>query len=212
MAEVIEAFTSLNTRRERVAILHAILEDLDSYEVRLVTSRLQERAFHYDIIGSTETPFEILLAIFAYLDPVTPFRLQRVSKRWQQVLSSPQLLDASLSLWYSKRDHPLAGEILGQTPDEIRKLKLEHIGRFRRGEPSSTGRIRLTVDEDGFNPNNAARGVCLHRDYLAYHYLRTAYLVHLPSGEMYRFGYQNRQSIDKVYLNDNFLIFAGFNR
>lgn len=221
MGDLVETFRSLKGCGSRVAALNAMYDALDHREMRLLAEISPGFAlpdFRFDIIGSTSLPFELLLMVFSHLDPVAPFRLQRVSKRWHQVLSAPQLLDASLALWYSPNDTPLVGEALGygRSEDEIRKFKLKHIGRFRTGRPSSTATLNYptTWPRDRYGATGlgmfliyrhfAARLNCEDEN-------RVVSLIHLRSGKVQVFGFASRSKIATFNMGEGYLVFAATN-
>jgi hypothetical protein len=221
MGDPVEAFKSLKGRESRVAALNAMYDTLDHYEMRLlaeISPGFVFPDFGFDIIGSTSLPFELLLMVFSHLDPVAPFRLQRVSKQWHQVLSAPQLLDASLALWYSPNDTPLVGEApdSDRTEEEIRKLKLEHIGRFRTGRPSSIATFNYPTT---WPRNMSARGGLgifrIYRNFMARlnseDENRGVSLIHLPSGKIQVFGFASRNKIITFNMGDGHLAFASAN-
>lgn len=131
-ADIVEAFKRISSNGSRTAALDGIIAALSPYEWREALNKLQERAFFLDIVASV--PSEIVIHVFSYLDILTPFRLQRVSRRWQVILTSPEILQALLNTWYSKRDRQLEGEstLKGQEY-AICKLKADHLHRFRSG-------------------------------------------------------------------------------
>lgn len=218
----VEAFKSLKSRETRVTALNMMYHALDKYERRMLVERFAEGFvqpdFKYDIIGSSSLPFELLVMIFSYLDPVAPFRLQRVSKRWHQVLGAPQLLDASLALWCSPYDTPLVGQApeYGRTEDEIRKLKLEHIGRFRTGRPSSIAKFTWPTTWGGMGLGVLGLEMFrIYRNYIARlsseDANRSVSLIHLPSGKTRSFGFATRHRIKTFNFGNGYLVFASMN-
>ncbi|KAF2761045.1 hypothetical protein EJ05DRAFT_250925 [Pseudovirgaria hyperparasitica] len=139
--------------RQKVVDLHSFVDGLTSYQIRDLVDILKcdRFRFHRDIIG--DLPVELVIMIFSYLDPIAPFLYQRVSKRWYCVLSSAQVLDASLSLWYSPDDPPLFGETMGLHETKKMELyaRLEHIQRFRTGWHASSMIIDTVMLNKGQN-------------------------------------------------------------
>lgn len=209
----VEAFESLKGRQNRLSTLHAILDNLDKHERRAMADRFNRMGVRYltedlrfDVVGSPSLPLELLLMIFSYLDPVAPFLLQRVSKRWRQVLRDPTVLDASLALWYSPNDMALAGQApeRARSEEAIRKLKLEHIGRFRTGRPSSIAEVILPTE--WVRPGT----IQSYRSFLAcFDYEddpRFISVIHLPSAKVRRFGFSSRSQINCFTMGDDYLV------
>lgn len=73
---LIAAWRHLPTAESREKALEALLQEIDPYEWRHVHAITSQRSFQTDIIG--RLPIELVIHIFAYLDPSTPYLLQRV--------------------------------------------------------------------------------------------------------------------------------------
>ncbi|KAL4812611.1 hypothetical protein BDW67DRAFT_169828 [Aspergillus spinulosporus] len=84
--EIIIRFKQLNTASARRTVYHQIMDQLDPHEWRDVQKRINQRTFQKDILGSL--PLEVAVQIIQYLDVNDVHLLQRVSRRWHEVLSS----------------------------------------------------------------------------------------------------------------------------
>ncbi|KAL3436323.1 hypothetical protein BDV09DRAFT_165391 [Aspergillus tetrazonus] len=84
--EIIIRFKQLNTASARRTVYQQIIDQLNPHEWRDVQKRVNQRTFQKDILGSL--PIEIAVQIIQYLDVNDVHLLQRVSRRWHEVLSS----------------------------------------------------------------------------------------------------------------------------
>ncbi|KAL4746244.1 hypothetical protein BDW72DRAFT_210594 [Aspergillus terricola var. indicus] len=84
--EIIIRFKQLNTASARRTVYHQIIDQLDPHEWREVQKRINQRTFQKDILGSL--PLEVAVQIIQYFDVNDVHLLQRVSRRWLEVLSS----------------------------------------------------------------------------------------------------------------------------
>ncbi|KAL1963281.1 hypothetical protein VTN77DRAFT_8504 [Rasamsonia byssochlamydoides] len=96
-ASIVEAFETLKTVQARRAVYHGILDQLHLDEWRDVSIRAKKISFQRDILGSL--PLEIVAQIVKYLDLWDILRFQRVSKRWQELLSSTVIYSAALKAY-----------------------------------------------------------------------------------------------------------------
>ncbi|KAL4734958.1 hypothetical protein BDV11DRAFT_208912 [Aspergillus similis] len=84
--EIIIRFKQLNTASARRTVYHQIIDQLDPHEWRDVQRRINQRTFQKDILGSL--PLEVSVQIIQYFDINDVHLLQRVSRKWHEVLSS----------------------------------------------------------------------------------------------------------------------------
>ena len=124
------ALAKLDTPEKQRKALYGLLEKLSRSQVRELSGLLNRIDFDCDIVGNL--PVEITIMIFQHLQFHQVFQARRVSRKWMQVLSSPDILDPLLQQW----------ELMGETslripenlsPQSIRSLKAEHIDAYRTG-------------------------------------------------------------------------------
>ncbi|KAL2000837.1 hypothetical protein VTN02DRAFT_2576 [Thermoascus thermophilus] len=84
---IIASFKALKGKEARRAAYHGILDQLLPDEWREVRERVDVRSFKYDILGSL--PLELIARICEFLDLREIISLQRVSRCWNRLLSSP---------------------------------------------------------------------------------------------------------------------------
>lgn len=121
----ISAFSALPTPAARRHALAALVGHFSADDWRHMHALVRAKSFHFDIIGAL--PPELVFHVFSFLDPSSPFRLQRVSRRWQALLSTTDALKPSLKAWH---DGTLTFE--GATYTECLQ-EAQSIHRFRTG-------------------------------------------------------------------------------
>ncbi|KAF2712231.1 hypothetical protein K504DRAFT_464309 [Pleomassaria siparia CBS 279.74] len=151
---IVHAFKRLGSSRARQQALAALVSELDPYDHRYLKAKLDSKDFRFDIVGSL--PLELVATIFAYLDTSTPYRLQCVSKLWQNKLCSTHVLKSSLNEWDGKTN---------AARDEyavcLREAKAIH--RFRMGIP-------VKHVETSWPSASCAAGVFTITDVLVHHH------------------------------------------
>lgn len=114
--------------------IQRLLKSLPKSHVREIVGHVRSLYLNFDIIGNL--PIEILGLIFQHLELYQAFQLRRVSKRWQQILSAPDLIENLLQPWDA------LGKVHLRMPPDISveaalALKAEHVDAFRTGNPFS---------------------------------------------------------------------------
>ncbi|KAI4235964.1 MAG: hypothetical protein LQ349_002839 [Xanthoria aureola] len=127
-------FKKLKGTDERGEFIQRLLKSLPGKHVREIVGHVQSLYLYFDIIGNL--PIEILGLIFQHLELYQAFQLRRVSKRWQQILSAPDLIENLLHPWDA------LGKVHLRMPPDISveaalALKAEHVDAFRTGNPFS---------------------------------------------------------------------------
>ncbi|KAL3475321.1 hypothetical protein BJX99DRAFT_230061 [Aspergillus californicus] len=84
--EIVTRFKLLYNNSARHITYHLILDQLNPYEWRDVKERINQRSFQKDILGAL--PLEIVVQIIQLLALCDLHILRRVSRRWNDVLSS----------------------------------------------------------------------------------------------------------------------------
>ncbi|CDM26815.1 hypothetical protein DTO013E5_6990 [Penicillium roqueforti] len=130
---ILEGFVALRDRSSRREVLNAILDTLDSYEIREVKSRLEPVTFQLDLLG--KLPIELVAMLVEYLDLADLVILQRVSKRWRELLSSTIVFTTAVR-------HHMGENIIksGSTPIGFGALVKKRI-RAERGIPAVVATI-----------------------------------------------------------------------
>jgi hypothetical protein len=125
---LIAAFRDLSTNESRLKGIKALIRELTSQELRETQRLTAALTFQIDIVG--QLPVELVAQVFSYLDTSTPYRLQRVCRKWHHVLQSPDVLTKSLVSWYG--DTPQ----IQQADYSLCRLKARSVHRFRYGVPT----------------------------------------------------------------------------
>ncbi|KAL4902857.1 hypothetical protein BDW74DRAFT_58692 [Aspergillus multicolor] len=130
--EIITRFQQLDTNSARRIVYHQIIDQLGPHEWRDVKKRINERSFQKDILGSL--PLEVALQIIQYLGISDVLVQRRVSRRWNDVLSSK----AACSILY--------GQYTGSTLDDNFKATFarysEHRLRLEKGLPFAQTQVK----------------------------------------------------------------------
>ncbi|KAL4965374.1 F-box domain protein [Aspergillus stella-maris] len=127
--DIITRFKELDTTTSaRRIAYHQIIDQLDPYEWRDVTRRMNARSFSKDILGAL--PLEIAVEIVQYLDLAELYALRRVSRRWHEILSSK----AACSVLYRKYTGCILGDDFENTFARFSKRRL----RLEQGKPSAS--------------------------------------------------------------------------
>ncbi|KAL8647278.1 MAG: hypothetical protein Q9226_006498 [Calogaya cf. arnoldii] len=126
-------FRNLKRPDGRSTLIQGLLKLPGDYDLEIV-GHPQSVHPHFDIIGNL--PIEIVGLIFQHLELYQAFQLQRVSKRWQEILSAPDLIEDLLRPWDA------LGEVHLRMPPDTSAgaalaLKAEHVDAFRTGNPFS---------------------------------------------------------------------------
>lgn len=124
---LIAAFRHLHTNESRLKAIEALVHELTAQEWRQLQRLTAARTFQVDITG--QLPLELVAQVFAHLDTSTPYRLQRVCRKWHHILQSPDVLTKSLILWYG--DTPQ----IQQADYSFCRLKARSVHGFRNGIP-----------------------------------------------------------------------------
>lgn len=109
--------------------------------------------FHCDIV--TKVPFEISEMILHYLPLCLVFQAQRVSRRWREILSSPEIVTTLLRSWYPDSDIP-SGVPDGLSAREAASLNAEHVVAYKRGNAFSMKTCAFDSSTDGLNADLVA--------------------------------------------------------
>ncbi|KAF2814073.1 uncharacterized protein BDZ99DRAFT_410387 [Mytilinidion resinicola] len=203
------AFRRLPSSTARAAALDALINELNHTEWRQLLAKLGSETFCVDIVGSL--PVEIVIQIFGYLEISTPFQLQRVSRRWQTVLSSPDVLRGLLCLQGFNIALPTGLPLLGESPDvshdylHCRKTA-EVVHRFQTGAFAKSLIVGLppgvdcSVTYSSFEDNIA---------WPAYDNCAVT-VLNLPSGKSLSLTGEAREKIALVALSDQLVAFFTF--
>ncbi|KAJ5225173.1 hypothetical protein N7468_006398 [Penicillium chermesinum] len=121
-------------RTERRAVIHGILDGLDSSEWMSVKARTRERSY-CDILG--KLPIELVALVAGNLPLVDIIKNQRVSRRWRQILSSAEVKAAAIKAAFDP----------GEITVDLNKLIRQRV-RIERGDPVSRSRCRIMPPAD----------------------------------------------------------------
>lgn len=128
----IDAFRRMHVH-EREQALKALTAELSPHEWRALHATTSSRTFQFDVIGNL--PVELVAQVFSHVDVAAPYRLQSVSRRWNNTLKSLHILKASLNQWYQ-------GTVDFQDADyALCQKKACKINAFRTGKPRKVYKI-----------------------------------------------------------------------
>jgi hypothetical protein len=194
---LIAAFRQLHTNDSRLNAIEALAQELTSHEWRRLKEIAAARTFQIDIVG--QLPLELVAQVFAHLDTSTPYRLQRVSRKWRHVLQSPEVLTDSLVSWYSYTPQLLRADY------SLCKLKAEAIHGFRYGSPKHHCRINI---------EHSHGQMILKEDTLAFTIggqndttARTLHLFNIDTWRLHSLNGHARERISQIFISDDI---AGF--
>ncbi|KAL4956202.1 hypothetical protein BDW69DRAFT_159085 [Aspergillus filifer] len=193
--DIITRFKELDatTSARRIAY-QQIIDQLDPYEWRDVTRRMNERSFSKDILGAL--PLEIAVEIVQYLDLAGSYVLRRVSKRWHEILSSK----AACSVLYREYTGCILDDDFESTFARFLKRRL----RLEEGTPSAS----LWVDFSELSREEKGSLDCMNGRYAWLTDNDTALVVWTPgTGKKQRFCTEHRRQILRFCLS-NYLVVA----
>ncbi len=189
------AFAKLDTPDKQRKALSGLFERLSRYQIRDSLDLLNSTDLSYDIVGNL--PVEVNIMIFQYLELYEVFQARRVSQKWMQMLSSPDLLDALLQQWESMGETPLRMPE-GTTPQPVTSLKAEHIDAYRTGLAFSKMAYKWDV------PPTVAPGAIVYTNgILAWigHMRREVLVLYLETGAKYTYVPQNRELLARITVS-----------
>lgn len=179
--------------------IQSLLKSLPRNHVREIVGHARSVDLHFDIIGNL--PIEILGLIFQHLELYHAFQLHRVSKRWQKILSAPDLIENLLRPWDA-----LGKAHLRMPPntsvEAALALKAEHVDAFRTGNPFSMAQGEWEVAAwNGSYPLN----VSYSHGRLAWldHSHRTLHIRNLEDGQEISCTPPDRARVDLLVLSSD---------
>lgn len=194
MRELIQTFHALPKGPGRREFLTSLIGTLSSHEWRFLQGHLNSRSFKFDILS--HVPTEIAHQIILSLPPLDVVLLQRVSKRWREILSSSELCRLLLNA------HFRPSQIILSKSEWTRffysKLACRHALEY--GRPYSRATYPFVRDSQIRHTRTAVDyldgRLCWSQDYGA------VYLLDLRTGEQrLLFNETNRESFDVVKLS-----------
>ncbi|EQL33541.1 hypothetical protein BDFG_04470 [Blastomyces dermatitidis ATCC 26199] len=96
--------TALPTTHTHRQLLQSLVQQLSNEDCHIVSSLIHAR-LHVDILGCL--PLELAAGIASYLAPWDIFRYRSVSKRWNEVLSSPSVCSSSFYTYFPEQQQLL---------------------------------------------------------------------------------------------------------
>ncbi|KAJ5580093.1 uncharacterized protein N7459_006078 [Penicillium hispanicum] len=170
---------------------HGILDQLRPDEWREVKYRTADKTFQCDLLG--KLPLEIVALIAEHMDLADVVLLQRVSRRWQRVLSSPPVLGVAVRA-VSGKEVPVSGF----TSAIKKRLRME------RGQP--TAKVSLP------SPLSAVHDTLMNLRGVGYSDGIYAWLegsdgrtsitlLHLWSGRLTRLTTENREQLAELRIS-----------
>jgi hypothetical protein len=140
--DFLDAFRRLQVH-ERGQALQILTKELSPYEWRALHATTSSRTFQFDVVGGL--PLELVAQIFSHVDSATPYRLQSVSRRWNDTLRSLHILKASLNQWYQGTAN------LQDADYTLCEKNARKIHAFRTGKPSYIYKITANYGIYGLN-------------------------------------------------------------
>lgn len=89
-------------------------------------------------------PLELVIEVFRYLEPNAPVILQRVSKAWQSLLITHEVLSIHTKDWYNG-DKALVGQPRSTDALSIVQRKTEAMLRFMNGKPVTVLELKINL-------------------------------------------------------------------
>ncbi|CAI7662123.1 unnamed protein product [Penicillium glandicola] len=197
---ILEGFMALRDNPSRRAVLDGIIDNLSSHEIREVKSRIKMMTFQCDLLD--KLPLEMVAMVAGYLDLVDLIILQRVSKRWRQLLSSPVVLTAAIKCHVGK--YVIKP---GFTSSDLDALIRKRI-RAERGLPAVVATFPNDLngdfeDELGRDCMSLFNGVCAWIEKSTDR--TTIFMVHLPTGTNRTLTTPNREQFTHLQVSDTLL-------
>ncbi|KAJ5806985.1 hypothetical protein N7474_010577 [Penicillium riverlandense] len=193
---IIASFSALSSNQARQAAYSGILDQLVLDEWREVKDRINPRIFQRDLVGSL--PLEIVALIVEYWELVDIILFRRVSKRWQEVLSSSIVCRAA----YRANTGTDVSSI--HSPWQFTKL-LEKRIRQERGRPIIGAHIKCAQ----VIPPNVASKAVFNDGVLAWIEEETecasVAIINLWTGKQDRFMTENRDELLLIRVSKGFL-------
>lgn len=161
---------------------------------------IDEVDFHCDIVA--RVPFEISEMILHYLPLYQVFKAQRVSRRWRELLSSPNIVKTLLRSWYPGSETPGVSD--GLSARKAAWLNAEHVDAYKGGkafsmktwtfEPYTDGLdCELVAYADGVVAWTDATNSCVCRS------------LDLKTGNTQSFMTEDRSSISHLVLSSTMI-------
>ncbi|KAJ5964513.1 uncharacterized protein N7479_004389 [Penicillium vulpinum] len=200
MQPILESFMALRDNSSRRAVLNEIIDNLSPYEIREVKSRVETVTFQCDLLD--KLPLEIVAMVAEYLDLVDLILLQRVSKRWRQLLSSTIVVTSAI------RHHMGKNAIkLDSSPTYLNALIRKRI-RAERGLPAVVATIPNNLPLNSYDDLNrdiisCFNGVCAWIEESTDR--TTIFMVHLPTGKNRTLTTANREEFTHVEVSDTLI-------
>ncbi|KAJ6104235.1 hypothetical protein N7523_010555 [Penicillium sp. IBT 18751x] len=137
--KILEQFRAIRNS-DRRELYHGLLDQLRRDEWREVKARADEVSFNCDILGNL--PLEIVSLVAAHMNLADLVVLQRVSRRWKEILSSSTV---QLSAIQSGMGHKSVAQLDDEaSPAQLIKKRV----RMERGQPTSKFKLRSPFSKE----------------------------------------------------------------
>ncbi|KAJ5201628.1 uncharacterized protein N7498_006291 [Penicillium cinerascens] len=193
---ILDRFRTLpnSSRRD---VYHGILDQLRRDEWRGVKERADQTSFECDILGNL--PIEIAVLVTTHMNLADLLILQRVSRRWQEVLSSPIVQWAAVRA--ATGQDSAAQNFDRSSPAKLLKKRL----RMERGQPTSTFKLRSPFSIE-YDVLMLSGGVGYFKNIYAWLDGRdgrtSVCILNLRSGKMDRVTTENRELLSELNISE----------
>ncbi|OJD10897.1 hypothetical protein AJ78_08211 [Emergomyces pasteurianus Ep9510] len=188
--DFIQAYKDLPTADARHKLLQSLVQQLSIPDCHILHNSIYAR-LHVDILGCL--PIELVAGIASYLPPWDVFRYRSVSKRWNEVLSSPFVCSSSFDAYFPDQEQlDVSGPYWPRRFHQVSKRRLALV----TGRPYSKSlllnghpwRVELISYHDGMIAHDLD-----HR--------RTIQVLSVVDGPIATYQTRNREVISKIALS-----------
>lgn len=186
-----------------ISRLSVLYEALSKPRRRELLALVQNDEWRFDIVGNL--PLELVASIFAKLSTYNTFSLQRVSRRWLDILSSDLIAGSRIKLWRSLGDFELTlPEYF--SPASVKTLAAEHEEAFRTGRYFFNRRVNVNIMLSGYPPGRHYRYGEGHMACLKDGCCDTINVYHIKSGSGWVVVSPERESFDFVAVSSKLVV------
>ncbi|KLJ07344.1 hypothetical protein EMPG_17178 [Blastomyces silverae] len=197
--DFIPAYKALPTTHARQQRLQSLVQQLSNEDCHIVSNLIHAR-LHVDILGCL--PLELAAGIASYLAPWDIFRYRLVSKRWNEVLSSPSVCSSSFRTYFPPEREQLSLLFDTSNPDWSRRFRQVTKQRLAlvTGRPYS---MSLFPHKGRRLENMGIPCMVSYHDGMIAHDLdaRTIGLLSVVDGPIATYQAENRERFHKVALS-----------
>lgn len=139
-------FSQISTPRGKQLALEGLMTALSHQEIRGIQNCVKSIHYRKDILS--ELPIELSQRIAEYLPLPSSIRARRVSRKWLNILASPQTTQCLLRPWQGMGDPDLRIS-KGLSQRAISSLEAEHICAYRTGTAFDRRTVEARLPRNG---------------------------------------------------------------